>query len=270
MKPAQFLIVVGVFASFGIASFTVADADLLTVQNASFEDTTGQTVFNEFTFGIPAGWSEYDPNNVINMPGVFTGTLLPNGVDFFNSTAPDGDRVAILFNSDQEGEGEYGFQQTLADVLQANMVYTLTVEVGNIASGTATNGEFFNLDEFPGYRIDLLAGDTVIASDNNSLAIPEGEFDTATLEFVTGDSHAQLGAALGIRLVNLNEIPSGYTQGTSPDLEVDFDDVRLDATAIPEPAAAWLGWLLLPLAMRFRRRSAGEARALASRNNVSP
>ena len=137
-----------------------------------------------------------------------------------------------LFNSGAEGNGEYGFEQTLTDTLQANTRYELLVEVGNIASGTATNGQFFNLDEFPGYRVDLLAGGTVIAQDVNSLIIPEAEFATATVSIDIGAGHALLGQALGIRLVNLNEIPPGFTQQTSPDLEVDFDNVRLTATPL--------------------------------------
>ena len=231
-----------------------ANGDLLNIENASFEDTTGQSVFNEFTFGTPAGWANYDPNNVIGLPGVFIGTLIPNGVDFFNDTAPDGSRVGILFNSQQQGAGEYGFEQTLVDTLQANTRYTLSVEVGNIASGFATDGTFYNLDEFPGYRVDLLAGGVVVASDDDSLTIAEAEFETSVLEFTVGDSHALLGQQLGIRLVNLNEIPDGFTQGTSPDLEVDFDLVTLDATSIPEPRLGLLCCLAIA-GLGFRNRS---------------
>lgn len=241
-----------------VGASTLALAAPLTVVNHGFEDTSGQTVFNEFTFGTPAGWQLYDPFGVEPDGGTFVGTLLPNGVEFFNSTAPEGQRVAILFNSGREGEGEYGFVQTLAETLQANTAYELTVEVGNIASGTATNGDFFNLDEFPGYRVDLLAGGTVIASDVNSLVIPEGEFATSTVSFTTGAADALLGQQLGIRLVNLNVIPAGFTQGTSPDLEVDFDDVALDATAVPEPGTL----LLMALAggcIAIRRRLGGTA-----------
>ena len=39
-------------------------ADLVDVINPGFEDVSGQTEFNEFTFGVPAGWSLYDPNNM--------------------------------------------------------------------------------------------------------------------------------------------------------------------------------------------------------------
>ncbi len=224
------------------ASFvTQANAAVVTVVNDGFEDVTGQTVFNEFTFGTPVGWTIHDPGGVVPDAGTFVGTLLPNGTDFFNSTAPEGNRVAIAFNSGREGEGEYGFLQTLSDTLQANTQYELTVQVGNIASGTATNGQFFNLDEFPGYRVDLLAGGVVVAQDVNSLSIPEGEFAVSTVSFTTGDAHAQLGQALGIRLVNLNLIPAGFTQVTSPDLEVDFDQVQLSANSVPEPTT----WVLL-------------------------
>jgi hypothetical protein len=225
------------------------------VVNPGFEDVSGQSPFNEFTFGQPAGWVYYDPSAIIGSPGVFTGTLEPNGVEFFSSVAPEGVKVSILFNDQREGEGEYGYEQTLGETLQADTLYELTVEVGNIASGTATNGSFFNLDEFPGYRVELLAGGVVVAEDDDSLSIPEGEFATARVTLVTGDADPQLGQALGIRLVNLNAIPAGYTQGTSPDLEVDFDDVALEATPLPEPAALFAGLTLV--AGLARRRSPG-------------
>ena len=224
---------------FGIslaATAQVAPAMPVAIVNAGFEDVTGQTLFNEFTFGTPVGWSLHGPNSVIEDVGTFTGTLQSNGVDFFHVTAPEGDKISILFNSGREGEGEYGYEQTLTNTLQANFIYELSVEVGNIASGTAQNNQFFNLDEFPGYRVELLAGGVVIAEDDNALTIPEGEFSTSTVSFSTSASHAQLGQNLGIRLVNLNVIPAGFTQATSPDLEVDFDDVRLAATVIPEPS----------------------------------
>ncbi len=236
----------------GAASPSVSAAPL-TVVNAGFEDTSGQTVFNEFTFGTPAGWQIHDPNGLIPDADIFPGTLLPNGTDFFNTTAPEGNRVAILFNQGRRDEGEYGFVQALSDVLTANTRYTLRVEVGNIASGFATNGAFFNLDGFPGYRVDLLAvtlggggsitSSTVIAQDLDSLIIPEGEFATSVVTVDIGDTHANLGDNLAIRLVNLNE-----TRGEPgpPDLEVDFDDVRLDAETIV--LAAPQGALLLALA----------------------
>ena len=235
---SSFLVILSVVSL--LAWLGPARAASITIDNPGFEDTTGQVDFNEFTFGTPVGWTLYDPNNIVPLSGVFVGTLEPNGVDFFNTPAPEGDLVSILFASDQLGAGEYGFRQDLSAVLEAGMQYELSVAVGNIASGTATNGVFFNLDEFPGYRVDLLAGDTVIAQDLNSLSIPEGEFATSTVSYLAGAGDPLLGQTLGIRLVNLNQIPAGFDAATSPDLEVDFDDVSLNAFVISEPGGLGL------------------------------
>lgn len=250
----------GLVAAMLLAGAQAASAAPLTVVNAGFEDTSGQSVFNEFTFGTPAGWTSYDPNGIVGGPGFFPGTLQPNGVDFFNAPAPEGNRVAILFNSQGRDTGEYGFQQILTDTVQANTRYELSVEVGNIASGNATNGDFFNLDGFPGYRIDLFSVDefnveTILAQDLDSLIIPEAEFALSTITVDIGAGHTAIGDMLGIRLVNLNETRG---VGGPPDLEVDFDDVRLTATAISAPGAVTLG--LLGLAALGVARGTGRKR----------
>lgn len=226
----------------------------LTVVNHGFEDTSGQVVYNEFTFGTPVGWTLYDPFAIVAQPQIYVGTLDPSlgPAEFFNGDpAPEGNRVLILFNSGQKAAGEYGFFQTLGDTLQANSQYTLTVEVGNIGSGTAMDSTFFDLSNFPGYRVDLLAGGVVIASDNDSLTIPEYEWATSTINFSTGGTHAQLGQALGIRLVNLN-----FTNDAGIDNEVDFDNVILSVQPIPEPStgALIIGGLAIAVVLYFRQR----------------
>lgn len=248
------------FASAFLAA-SLAQAASITVVNGGFEDTSVGTTFNEFTFGPPAGWSLYDPNNITSDgdgPSFFVGTIAPPVVSgqtqYFPDGAPEGSRVGIAFNFlSSRVAGEYGLVQTLSATLQADTAYSLRVRVGNIASGTSVDNTVYNLDGFPGYRIDLLAGGVVIASDNNSLLPAEGTFLESTINLTTGASHAQLGQALGIRLVNLNVI-----DGAAPtaDLEVDFDHVRLDAVAIPEPASAGvlLGLLAGGLAAAGRRR----------------
>ncbi len=251
-----------------------ACGDIIQVTNAGFEDTSGQTIFNEFTFGVPNGWTIHDPNSILGA-GIFTGTLEPNGVDFFDTTAPEGVKVGILFNSTREGDGEYGFAQTLSETLQANTRYRLQVEVGNIGSGFATNGYFFDLSEFPGYRVDLLAGNTVIAQDNDSLVIPERQWGTSVVELTTGASHALLGETLSIRLVNLNQIPAGFNQGNSPDLEVDFDDVVFESFAVPEPFAIGMtsmtllfGFACLHRRNQFRRKDTRRSKRNRMRNRI--
>lgn len=237
-------ITVAIAASLGGAIATSAGAIPASIPmvNPGFEDISGEFIFNEFTFGPPNGWSLHDPNNVTSLgdgPIFYLGTLMPFEPDpvgmpgvygGFFAGAPEGQRVAIAFNfAGSDGQGEYGIVQALPAVLEPNSTYTLTVEVGNIASVTALNGQFFNLDGFPGYRVDLLAGGVIVAQDNNSLAgsIPDGEFDTSTVVLTTSRFHPQIGGPLAIRLVNLNILDA-----TAPaaDLEVDFDNVQLDAS----------------------------------------
>jgi hypothetical protein len=107
----------------------------------------------------------------------------------------------------------------------------------------------YNLDGFPGYRIELLAANTVVASDQSSAgAIPEGEWRTAILRFVTGAAHPQLNQALSIRLINL-DLPG---TPAAPAIEVDFDNVRLAVSPVPEPAA-WLLCLTAVALVGWRR-----------------
>lgn len=212
------------------------------VVNPGFENVAGEVAFNEFTFGPLNGWDLYDPTGVADQgdgPVYYIGTLTPFVPDpvgspgvfaNFPAGSPEGERVAIAFNfAGSGGQGEYGLVQTLAETLQPNMTYTLQVEIGNIASATAMNNEFFPLDGFPGYRVDLLAGGEILAQDDNSLlgSIEDGEFATSTVQIEIGAEHPQLGEALGIRLVNLNQIDPAFPES---DIEVDFDFVRLDAS----------------------------------------
>lgn len=221
---------------------------LLPVVNAGFEDNSVGVPFNEFTFGPPAGWSLYDPNGITNGGAgntYYLGTLTPFEIDpigmpgvyvNFPAGAAEGARVAIAFNFvGSGGQGAYGIQQTLGAVLEPFTTYTLTVQIGNIASGTAMNGQFFNLNGFPGYRVELLAGGVIIAQDNNALAgtIPEGTFAMSTVTLATCSEHPQLGQPLAIRLVNRNIVDPAFPNAN---LEVDFDDVQLDATSTLSPA----------------------------------
>ena len=222
-----------------------SSAASIPIVNAGFEDASAGQPYNEFTFGPPAGWSLHDPNGVAGGgagPVLYVGTLTPVVLDpvgapgvyeYFPAGAPEGQRVGIAFNFAGSGNlGEYGLVQTLDAVLEAETTYTLTALVGNIAAGTSVDGSFFDLDGFPGYRVELLAGGAVVAQDDNSLSgsTPEGTFAPTSVSITTGRDHPQLGEALAVRLVNLNLVDPAFP---GSDLEVDFDDVRLDA----EPAA---------------------------------
>jgi hypothetical protein len=219
----------------------------ISITNPGFDDISGELVQGEFTFGPLNGWDLYDPGNITagGMGGTYyIGTLTPFELDpvgnpgvyeYFPNGADEGNRMGIAFNFDgSEDGGEYGMVQTLADTLQPSTQYTLQVRIGNITSGWNSNEtQFFDLLGFPGYRVDLLAGSNVLASDNNTLdgLIPEGAWATSTVTY-TSPGTVTPGQNLGIRLVNLN---NGAGIPVNNDIEVDFDNVTLNATPIPEP-----------------------------------
>lgn len=212
-------------ALFGLLWSHLHGAEII-VTNPGFE--TQPVAAGFVVLGAPTGWMVYNPQN-INGTSDSVGLINPTGTDHFPEGAAEGNNAAVVF-LDGPATGEAGLQQTLAATLQPQMRYTLSVAIGNIAAGTANFG-YFNLTGFPGYRVDLLAGDEVIASDNNSLAgsIPDGEFRTTTLTAAIGAAHPQLGEPLTIRLVNLNQ--PGTVE--APGIEVNFDAVRLIAEPVP-------------------------------------
>lgn len=216
----------------------VVCAQPIPIVNSGFESNIiGQGAFSVL---VPQGWSIFDPNVIITQNANSVGVIRPDvPQSFFPTGAPEGVNAALVFLAGAQN-AVAGLRQTLTNILQANSRYRCSVQIGNIASGTSLPGSadggnvFYNLNGFPGYRIDVLAGATVVGSDSNSIGamIPEGEWRQARFYFDTSPAPAQLGQPLGIRLVNL-KFP-GPTN--APNIEVDFDDVRLSAGLIPVAA----------------------------------
>ncbi len=175
----------------------------------------------------PPGWAAY--GNGLNFGNRTIGVLRPVTTTLYAEPAPDGQNVGVIFLLDNQANQtnyaniEAGMQQTLAATLQPLRRYTLRVEVGNIANDI--NAPFL-FGGFPNYRIDLLAGTNVLASDNNSLLLAEGRFLTSTVIVTTTTSNVFAGQPIGIRLVNLN---------SGPGIEVNWDNVRLESSPILPP-----------------------------------
>lgn len=217
-----------------------AEATLLTVLNPSFESSTiAPGIFLGGQATGPTNWQVYNTGATNNLR--FFGIWNPAGTDSYSDPVPDGANMGVVFLDNTSNLAEAGLRQTLSDTLQLSTQYTLTVSVGNFDPGAG--GAPWNFTGFPGYRVDFMAGSTVIASDNNTLAPAEGRFLTSTVSLTTGASHPQAGQALGIRLVSLNG--SG--------VEVNFDKVQLDATSVPEPSSAVLLGLAALVGVRRRR-----------------
>lgn len=254
--------------------FETSLAAPVAIVNPSFEADPAP-VPSDITVGVPSGWLAYNPNGT---PGVFYGSLYA-APDNYPAGAPEGDHVQVNFiPANQAANEEFGVFQTLAVPLQDDTLYTLTVEVGNIASGfndlngtpdNPADDSFFNISGFNGYRVELRT-DSITGTGTtlmvNTLSvgdpdpIPDGEFRTVSFTFNSSDVDSNLiGENLEILLVNLNQIDPAHP---GSDRETNFDDVRLDsspvvvnATKVPMPSAAllFLGFCIASVGVKSKK-----------------
>ena len=195
-------------------------AGSITVPNFSFElpvlssgaNNNGgngdTTTITDWTIAAP-------PSNTNN--GVY------HPVAGFTSTNPlpapaDGDQLAYLV----PGAGNTSSLTTSASLgtVAANMLYTLTVALGN-----RSDNLFFDTGT---YTIDLLAnGVSVAEATRAGSTVTHGTFSDLSATFVSPASGPLIGESLTIRL--------SATAGSDSD-EAIFDNVRLMATPVPEPA----------------------------------
>jgi acetyl esterase/lipase len=202
----------------------------LAISNHSFEfPVIPSNSFN--VASAPPGWVSYGSINNNNRS---VGVLDPAGSTLYAGPVPHGENVGVTFlmdnpqNQTNYASSEAGLRQTLAATLQTKSRYTLRVEVGNIANDVNAPFAFAG---FPNYRIDLMAGANVLASDFNTLLPGEGLFLTSTVAVNIAVSNPFGGQQLGVRLVNLNNAPG---------IEVNWDNVRLEHGPIPSPTLGML------------------------------
>jgi MYXO-CTERM domain-containing protein len=131
------------------------------------------------------------------------GTFDPLAVSF--PGVPDGENTAYSNGGT--------IAQVLAAVLEANTVYQLEVEIGNRPE-----------TPFPGFQVQLFAGDSLLAEDVSSFEPPGQGFTTSLVSYVALPDDPNLGQSLSIRLVSLG-------------IQVNFDDVRLNGSPLPAPGA---------------------------------
>jgi hypothetical protein len=289
-------------ASFSLLSTSAFAAsvnlvDIGSVVNAGFEQTSIDEVVKSGDPFLIDNWDLYLAGGFRSGPRNFYGVFAPNGAYYdpldpvptppvTSFYAPEGSKIAYFDLTSNSGspcsgcsptDGTYpvGMYQELTSKLDAsdptidygtllpNSRYDLSVAIGNPKSGVS-----FDYDDFGGYRIELLAGEEVIAFDDNTQSwvndpndddYDEGTFKEASLFFETGTSLNLSGselmrAALGIRLIHKNA-------GVDPDplggfyWGVGFDDVQLSVSPVPVPAAVWLfGTALIGLIGFGKRR----------------
>lgn len=118
-------------------------------------------------------------------------------------------------------------QQTLVDVVEEGLTYTLEVDVINRPTYGSMN-----------YIVELVFGDTVVAFDHASLVPPVGGALTSTLTYTALAGDPLIGESITIRL-------------GGPGTQCNFDNVRLNG--VPTPASLALVGLGGLVAARRRR-----------------
>ena len=168
-------------------------------------DYTGQRVY---TWMFP-NWGYYYNG--------YCGILNPT-TDAYLDEAPEGENVGFVesYSSSSDaypGPGG-GLKINTFSEYKPNTEYTLSVKVGN---------PLYN-DAFPGYRIQLLAGGSVLAQDANSLTVEPGTFVTSEFKHTSGEIVTP-DQDLRIRLFTMAGVV-GDPDGSKV-YEVHFDDVKL-------------------------------------------
>ncbi|MEQ8843266.1 MAG: GC-type dockerin domain-anchored protein [Phycisphaerales bacterium] len=164
------------------ACATCVLAQSIAIDNPSFELPDLSPA--GFTSTAPDGWTSVGLGTV----GVFYPT-----VPTWGYTASHGDQLAYCNGG--------AIEQTLTENVRPGVEYVLLVDIIHRPG-------FFNT-----YRVELLAGDTVVAIDDGRLRPASGEFAVLVLGFEALAGDAVVGQPLRIRL-------SGPTQAN-------FDNVRL-------------------------------------------
>jgi MYXO-CTERM domain-containing protein len=224
-----------------------ARASLITVANASFE--TPNVADNAFTDSDNVAIAVPNWTLATTLNGtITTGVWDPINADFSNTT---GDNAAIpggaggqvgyiyleQFNdlAPEMLTGELTTESSLATI-QNNTIYTLTVSLGS--SKTSSAGDVL---------IELYSNNTLRASTN----VPAGTLPEDTLvdyvaSFTTSGSDPNAGGPLVARIIHNYSGPGAR--------EVEFDNVRVDVSPVPEPTSTSLALLALA-ALTTRRRS---------------
>ncbi len=190
MRVKNVLLVAGTaFVALGAIKMPSVHAAPIPITNPSFEQPSLPK--GSFTIENITGWSVIRNGN----PGVFN----PSSTSF--QSVPDGNQT--LYSN-----GSTVFPQ-LPTTLAPNTTYTLRLQVGRRLDYT----------NFPGFTVELRAGNTVLASANQTMVpLPApGEFVPLTLSYTTPSSVPQ-GQNLEIRL-----------KSAGP--QTNFDNVTLEAVS---------------------------------------
>ena len=222
--PMRFIKLLSIFALLGTIS---AQAASVTIVNPGFEtDAATAQAGGGWSDNVPTGWGDPDGNSNTNFIETITG-FASEGI------------THVGFDPNENGI----IYQDLSTAWSPNTKYTLTVGVGRRAGFGAGTGLFGLTSTNDGAVVsnDLFSlaafAQTV---DTGLIATVDGTFADMTLTFTTGAVAPTGNIRLFVKDVSATRIH--------------VDNFRLDAVAVPEPAAALTAVLGAGLLLRRRRR----------------
>lgn len=199
-------------------------AAFLTISNASFEYPV-QTASPYYSIGIPGWVSVGNGSAGVQLQSQFASTF---------GTVPDGQQFGYLNISSTDIEM---ISQALTDTLQPSTKYTLTLDVGGRNDG---------LSPGTSYTVSLYAGASLLGTVT-PITPPSGSWTPISLVY-NSPSVVSPNNPLDIQISLPIEGSAGFVQ-------LDFDNVTLDASPVPEPAIWQIALVLLltPLVLRGGR-----------------
>jgi hypothetical protein len=223
-----------VVACLLLAPAALANADPVTIPNASFELSSPVQTFTNF---------DVVPNWVFSASNGSSFGIASIASNFSDPGASSGSNYAFI-NNDYPGDTDTITSAASLGVIAPLTQYTLTVAIGN-RNGTGLYNDPGNVS------FSLLANGVAFATQTVSNGtVPNGTFEDFSLTFTTPDTNTLIGQNLQIQLATLPEQGSAFQPG--------FDNVTLDATNLDVPEPQVLPLLLSGLAafcwMLWQRR----------------
>ena len=194
------LVLLTALAVAGIAAEPARAAVPVTIVNAGFEDP----VYADGDWGnVIPGWDNF--NNASGDIGEWNVQVAD-----YPAEAPEGSNVAWIWNAG----ANTGTSQVLSGAtgrLELDASYSMSFYVG-YANGYADGG----------YQVQLLAGGTVLAQDDNTVPLTQGTFSLAGFSYTYDVADGALvGEPLEIRVLS---------KGLAGGEENEFDDIVMNAT----------------------------------------
>lgn len=209
------------FLFVGVVLSTASFATSITISNHSFEAQT-----------LGSGSFFYSPTQITDWSSTATGGA-DRGVWNTGAAGKDGNNIAFAYANN-------AFAQQLTATVQADTVYTFQYLMGR--SGGATRG---TAELWAGGTLlnGVVTGGTLLAGQ--TLQINQSSMSELSLTYTSPTSGAVVGQLLTIRFAGSTIPGENY---------VSFDNARLSAEAVPEPATLTVLALGALAAARRRRK----------------